>query len=67
MSTERAQLLVPLAQHPSPDVFLVARSAAGEQPTTLTAALVKVQSKKGLAKAISYADIAKGGTVRDDS
>ncbi|HEX7667612.1 MAG TPA: elongation factor Tu [Polyangiaceae bacterium] len=33
--------------------------------TTLTAALVKVQSKKGLAKPISYADIAKGGTVRD--
>ena len=33
--------------------------------TTLTAALVKVQSKKGLAKAISYADIAKGGIVRD--
>src|ERR1700759_294502 len=34
--------------------------------TTLTAALVKVQSKKNLAKVISYADIAKGGTVRDD-
>ena len=34
--------------------------------TTLTAAMVKVQSKKGLAKVISYADIAKGGTVRDD-
>jgi elongation factor Tu len=33
--------------------------------TTTTAALVKVQSKKGLAKVISYADIAKGGTVRD--
>src|SRR5262245_10406589 len=33
--------------------------------TTLTASLVKVQSKKNLAKAISYADIAKGGTVRD--
>jgi len=33
--------------------------------TTLTAALVKVQSKKGLAKEIKYADIAKGGTVRD--
>src|SRR4051812_483707 len=33
--------------------------------TTLTAALVKVQSKKGLAKVISYHDIAKGGTVRD--
>src|ERR1700723_1496536 len=35
--------------------------------TTLTAALVKVQSKKGLAKAISYKDIAKGGTVRDET
>ena len=35
--------------------------------TTLTAAIVKVQSKKGLAKAISYADIAKGGTVRDET
>src|SRR6202167_4694323 len=35
--------------------------------TTLTAALVKVQSKKGLAKLISYKDIAKGGTVRDDT
>src|SRR5450755_2554950 len=35
--------------------------------TTLTAALVKVQSKKGLAKAISYQDIAKGGTVRDEN
>ncbi len=33
--------------------------------TTLTAALVKVQAGKGLAKVISYADIAKGGTVRD--
>jgi elongation factor Tu len=35
--------------------------------TTLTAAIVKVQAKKGLAKAISYADIAKGGTVRDET
>jgi elongation factor Tu len=35
--------------------------------TTLTAALVKVHSKKKLAKAISYADIAKGGTVRDET
>src|SRR6187397_229991 len=35
--------------------------------TTLTAALVKVQSKKGLAKEIKYADIAKGGTVRDET
>src|SRR6201985_1814358 len=35
--------------------------------TTLTAALVKVQSKKGLAPKISYAEITKGGTVRDES
>ncbi len=33
--------------------------------STLTAAIVEVQSKKGLAKPISYADITKGGTVRD--
>src|SRR6202040_2672837 len=35
--------------------------------TTLTAAIVKVQSKQKLAKVISYADIAKGGTVRDET
>ena len=33
--------------------------------STLTAAIVQVQSRKGLAKAISYAEITKGGTVRD--
>ncbi len=33
--------------------------------STLTAAMVAVQSRKGLAKPISYADITKGGTVRD--
>ena len=35
--------------------------------TTTTAALVKVQAKKNLAKIISYKDIAKGGTVRDET
>jgi elongation factor Tu len=35
--------------------------------TTLTAAILKVQSEKGMAKMISYADIAKGGTVRDET
>ncbi|MCU0787186.1 MAG: elongation factor Tu [Verrucomicrobia bacterium] len=35
--------------------------------STLTAAIVEVQSKKGLASPISYADITKGGTVRDDT
>src|SRR6188768_2723935 len=33
--------------------------------STLTAAIVAVQSRKGLAKPISYADITKGGTIRD--
>ncbi len=33
--------------------------------STLTAAIVEVQAKKGMAKPISYADITKGGTVRD--
>ncbi|MBW2459609.1 MAG: elongation factor Tu [Deltaproteobacteria bacterium] len=35
--------------------------------TTLTAALLVVQSKSGMATIKSYADIAKGGTVRDAS
>jgi len=35
--------------------------------STLTAAIVHVQSGKGLAQPISYADITKGGTVRDES
>ena len=33
--------------------------------TTLTGAILNVQAQKGLAKFKSYADIAKGGTVRD--
>ena len=35
--------------------------------STLTAAIVATQSRKGLAKPISYADITKGGTVRDET
>jgi len=35
--------------------------------STLTAAIVAVQAKKGLAQRISYADITKGGTVRDET
>ena len=33
--------------------------------STLTAGIIEVQSKKGMAKPISYAEITKGGTVRD--
>ena len=35
--------------------------------TTLTGAILAVQGAKGMASAKSYADIAKGGTVRDDT
>lgn len=39
MNSDRAQLLLPLAQHPSKEVFLIARSLPGEPANTLTAAL----------------------------
>ncbi|MGA4643424.1 elongation factor Tu [Limisphaera sp. 4302-co] len=35
--------------------------------STLTAAIVATQARKGLAKPISYAEITKGGTVRDET
>src|SRR5216110_116221 len=35
--------------------------------STLTAAIVHVQSHKNMAKSISYAEITKGGTVRDST
>ncbi len=35
--------------------------------TTLTGAILAVQQTKGLAKFKSYADIAKGGTIRDET
>ena len=35
--------------------------------TTLTTSILAVQARKGLAEVKSYADIAKGGTVRDAS
>jgi len=35
--------------------------------TTLTSGILKVQSEKGFAEVLTYAEIAKGGTVRDDS
>ena len=35
--------------------------------TTLTTAILHAQARKGLAEVKTYADIAKGGTVRDAS
>jgi putative ABC transport system permease protein len=58
MSAEREQLLVPLAQHPSSSVFLVARSAAGAPPQELTAALENAVHALGpnIDRALTYAD-----------
>ena len=39
MSTEREQLLLPLAQQPAQNVFLIARSTPGETPQKMTAML----------------------------
>jgi predicted permease len=39
MSSPREQLLLPLAQQPSPNVFLIARSTPGESPQSLTATM----------------------------
>ncbi|HEX7779354.1 MAG TPA: FtsX-like permease family protein, partial [Vicinamibacterales bacterium] len=39
MSTPRAQLLLPLAQQPSRELFLIARSRPGEPPQKMTATL----------------------------
>jgi hypothetical protein len=41
MSTDREQLLLPLAQQPSQNLFLIARSTPGEQPQKMTATLQK--------------------------
>jgi predicted permease len=39
MSSEREQLLLPLAQQPAQNLFLIARSTPGEQPQKMTATL----------------------------
>jgi predicted permease len=58
MGTARAQLLLPLAQHPSPAVFLIARSTTGEQPMTLTAAIENAVRDLGpdIDRTLTYAD-----------
>ena len=58
MSEARAQLLVPLAQHPSASVYLIARSAAGAPPQKLTAALENAVQALGpdFDRSLTYAD-----------
>ena len=54
-----------LPAQPEVNIGLVGHVDHGK--TTLTAALLAVQGAKGLASFKSYADIAKGGTVRDET
>ncbi len=61
MGTERAQLLLPLAQHPSPNVFLVARGVPGEQPIKVTAALDN--AVRDLGPDVDRTRTYEGGTV----
>lgn len=75
MSSERPQLLLPLAQHPVPAVFLVARSAPGEQPLKITAALENTVRELGpdVDRTLTYADgiahsrIVTGAWLRQNS
>jgi predicted permease len=75
MSTEREQLLLPLAQHPSSHLFVVARSAPGEPPTKVTAALENAVRDLGpeFSRELSYADglpfskIVTGAWLRQNS
>lgn len=61
MNTPRAQLLLPLAQHPSPNVFLIARSVDGAQPLTLIAALEN--AVRDLGPDVDRAITSAGGTL----
>ena len=54
-------------QRTKPHVNVGTIGHVGHGKSTLTAAIVHTQSKKGLATPISYADITKGGTVRDEN
>ena len=75
MGTERAQLLLPLAQHPSSKVFLIARSEDGEQPMKVTAALENAVRALGpdVDRTLTYGDgaaysrIVTGVSLRQDS
>jgi predicted permease len=75
MSTNREQLLLPLAQHPSPNVFLVARSAPGASPMKLTAALKSAIGALGpnAGRTVAFGDrtsdarIVTGVRLRQDS
>jgi putative ABC transport system permease protein len=75
MSEAKPQLLIPLAQHPSSSVYLVARSATGASPQQLTAALDNAVRALGpdFDRSLTYADglplssVVTGVWLRDNS
>lgn len=75
MSTEREQLLVPLAQQRSRDVFVIARSQPGEPASKLTAALQNAVRDLGpdvtqdvrTGDGVAYATVVTGVWLRQNS
>jgi predicted permease len=65
MGTARAQLLLPLVQHPSSKVFLIARSEDGEQPMKATTALENAVRALGpdVDRTLTYGDGAAYSTI----
>jgi putative ABC transport system permease protein len=74
MSTERAQLLLPLAQQPSQDLFLIARSTPGETPQKMTAMLENAahdfdpaKRRFGTPDGVAYPSVVTGVWLRKHS
>ncbi len=75
MSTEREQLLVPIAQQPSRDVFVIARSRPGEPASRLTAVLQNAVRDLGpgvtqdvrTGDGVAYAKVVTGVWLRQNS
>ncbi|HEY7192048.1 MAG TPA: ABC transporter permease [Vicinamibacterales bacterium] len=75
MSSDRAQLLLPLAQHPSSKVFLIARSEDGKQPMRVTAAIENAVRDLGpdvdraltYGNGVVYSRIVTGVSLRQNS
>jgi predicted permease len=74
MSTAREQLLLPLAQQPSPNLFLIARSTPGEPPQKMIATLENASRDFdpenrgfGMGDGVSYPTVVTGVWLRKHS
>ncbi len=65
--TRRENMAKPKFERTKPHVNVGTIGHVDHGKTTLTASILQVLSKQGKAQVKSYQDIAKGGTVRDDS